>query len=119
MKNRKVICTPELSEGKAYSLKDVTCKVLMVNLWSSMADRLGKTFDGVVEFSGNEDEGERFMKFKADSYMTYKRVSTFLGCWEWWSITLLILGIIIVIVGIVFCTIYFTSKKSKTVPKKK
>lgn len=116
LSNRKVSCTPAIKEGKAYSLKDVTCKALMINLWKSYSDRLDKTYEGKVVFGGTEDE--RTMYFLADSLVNYKKVSNFLGCWEWWSITLLIIGIILVIGIIVYVTIILTNKKSK-MPKKK
>ena len=117
LERRKVICTPKADEGKTYSLKDITCKILMINIWSDVQKNLGYTSEGYVIFEGNEEE--RTLYFQKDIYKKYNKVSSFLGCWEWWSITLLILGIIIVIALIVFLTIKFTSKKGKSMPKKK
>lgn len=117
MENRKVICTPKLSEGKTYDLKDVTCKILGINFWSATQENIGRTREGFVLFDGSEEE--RTFRFDVDIFKTYKRTSTFLGCWEWWSITLLIVGIIVIIAAIVGVTIFLTKKKSKNMPKKK
>ena len=117
MENRKVICTPKLSEGKTYDLKEVTCKILNINYWSATQRNIGVTREGFILFDGSEEE--KTFRFDVDIFKTYKRVSTFLGCWEWWSITLLIVGIIVIIAAIVGITIVLTKKKSKNMPKKK
>ena len=117
LEKRKVICTPKADEGKTYSLKDITCKILMINIWSDAQKNLDQTSEGYVVFDGTEEE--RTLYFQKDIYKKYNKVSSFLGCWEWWSITLLILGIIIIIALIVFLTIKLTKKNSKAMPKKK
>lgn len=115
--SRKVVCTPAIKEGKTYSLKDMTCKLFVADLWAVYRDSLDKEVEDDVIFEGSEES--RTMFFPRDSLKKYTKVSNFLGCWEWWSITLLILGIIVVIILIVVITISVSKKKSKKMPKRK
>lgn len=117
MSKNKVTCTPAISEGKTYSLQDITCKVLMVDFWSSYRNRIGETKEGGVYFGGSEDS--KTLLFPTESLFKYTKVNNFYGCWEWWSVLLIIVAIIVVIALIVFIAISVTNKKSKKTPKKK
>ena len=114
LSNRKVICTPAAKQGKTYSWKDITCKLFFIDLWSLYRERLnGNEIDTTVIFENNQ------LTFTAETDYNYKKISSFLGCWQWWSILLLIVGIIVVIVIIVCVVMHCVKGKgSKSAPKK-
>ena len=113
--NRRIICTPAAKQGKTYKWSDITCTMFKVDFWSSYRKRLnGDAFDSVVSFDNEQ------LHFSAEMVGSYKKESSFLGCWEWWAITLLVIGIIVVIALIVFLIVFFaTGKKGKKAVVKK
>lgn len=113
--NRKIICTPAAKQGKTYSWKDITCKLFKIDMWSLYRDRLNSgEFKSTVVFKDQQ------LSFSAGATINYKKVSSFLGCWQWWSILLLIVGIIIVVVAIVVLVMCLVKRKGskKSGPKK-
>ena len=101
-----IICNPAISTGKKYSFKDVKCTILGLNPWSMYSNF--EEQKGTVVFADNK------IKFSLDGGIGYAKQSSFLGCWQWWSITLLVLVIVIVIVVIVLLIV----KKKPSMKKK-
>lgn len=110
-------CTPEMKNGKTYDITEFTCtvKVIIANIDIFEATRkvIGKFYDVVVKFENNK------ATFSNQLGYTFVKSSSFWGCFQGWSLTLLIIFIIIVIAAIVFAVIAFTKKgKGKQIPKK-
>ena len=101
-----ITCTPAVSTGKKYSFKDVKCTILGINPWTKYT-LIDENQKGTVKFADNA------MSFSLD-VGAYTKQSSFLGCWQWWSITLLVLVIVIVIVVIVLLIV----KKKPSMKKK-
>ena len=106
MSKYHITCNPSISQGKKYSFKDVECGIYGLNPWSRYS-KLDQDQKGTIVFADNT------MKFSLEYNIAYTKQSSFLGCWQWWSITLLVLVIIIVIVVIVLLIVKKPSLKKK------
>ena len=109
--DRHITCVPDMQQGKTYSWTDITCKVLVLDLWAIYRERLGDTVSSQVSFS-DDDSGVRRISIVSTftSYASVPKTSSFWGCWSWWSILLVVLAVIIVIAIIVVVIIVVTKK---------
>lgn len=109
-------CTPEMKKGKTYSLKDIRCvyKVgfVEINMFDAYSKIIGKSYDVVVKFENNQ------ANFSNQGSYTFVKSSSFWGCFQGWSLTLLIIVIVLIIVLIVVAVILASKKGKKNIPKK-
>lgn len=104
-----------MKNGKKYDLTEISCvagKVITVDVFAAMKAFIGTYFDVAIKFENNQ------ATFSNQLGYTFVKSSSFWGCFQGWSLTLLIIVIVIVIaaivVGIIMCT-----KGKKSLPKKK
>ena len=109
-------CTPEMKKGKTYSLKDIRCvyKVgfVEINMFDAYSKIIGTSYDVVIKFENNQ------ANFSNQGGYTFVKSSSFWGCFQGWSLTLLIIVIVLIIVLIVVAVILISKKGKKNIPKK-
>lgn len=105
-----------MENGKKYDLTEFTCvyKVafIEVNLFEAITAVIGKYYDVVIKFENNQ------ATFSNQLGYNFVKDSSFWGCFQGWSLTLLIIAIILVIVIIVVVIILVSKKGKKALPKK-
>lgn len=110
-------CTPEMKNGKTYDLTEFTCtkKVIVIDVdyFQVIREFIGKYFDVTIKFENNQAQ------FSNQLGYNFVKSSSFWGCFQGWSLTLLIVLIVLVIVGIVLAIVLpMKGKKGKELPKK-
>lgn len=104
-------CTPAMKEGKTYSVDEITCNLLIIDIFAGAKEALNKETSVAIKF-----EEEKMTMVGGLSTGIYTKSGSFWGCWQTWSLVLLIVGIILVI-AIIVAVILLSKKKS--LPKKK
>lgn len=104
-----------MKNGKKYDLTEISCvagKVITVDIFAVTKALIGKYADVSIKFENNQASFSNYLG------TTFVKSSSFWGCFQGWSLTLLIVVIVIVIaaivVGVIMCT-----KGKKSLPKKK
>lgn len=110
-------CTPAMEQGKTYSMDEIACTVFIIgNIFKGAKDSLNKEVDMAIKF----EEESKMTVVGGLVIGSYTKTGSFWGCWQAWSLTLLIVGIVLVIVIIVLVIVLLTKKKGKKdLPKKK
>ena len=109
-------CTPEMKKGKPYSIKALRCVyklgIIEINLFDAYSKIIGTNYDVVVKFENNQ------ATFSNQAGYTFVKSSSFWGCFQGWSLTLLIVLIVVIIVVIVVVIVLASKKGKKNIPKK-
>ena len=108
-------CTPAMEQGKTYSMDEIACDFLFVNIFKGAKDSLNKEVDMTVKF-----EEESKMTVAGGLVLgAYTKTGSFWGCFQVWSLILLIVVIVVVIALIAVAIIMLSKKGKKDLPKKK
>ena len=104
-----------LEQGKTYSMDEIACDFLFVNIFKGAKDSLNKEVDMTVKF-----EEESKMTVAGGLVLgAYTKTGSFWGCFQVWSLILLIVVIVVVIALIAVAIIMLSKKGKKDLPKKK
>lgn len=100
-------CTPAVKKGKTYDINDITCTLAGLDMFKAMKSAVGKTSDMSAKFNDKE------LTMISGAYTgTLTKSSGFWGCFQLWSLILLIVVIIVIILLIVLLIVKCTSKKT-------
>lgn len=104
-----------MENGKKYDLSEFSCTmgtIIKVNYFAAIEAFIGKYFDVVAKFENNQ------VTFSNQLGYNFVKSSSFWGCFQGWSLTLLIVVIILIIVLIVVAIVLSKKKGKKDLPKK-
>ena len=104
-----------MEDGKKYDLTEFACFYkfgpIEINLYEAYTAMIGKYYDVVIKFENNQATFSNRLGYN------FVKSSSFWGCFQGWSLTLLIIAIILVIVIIVVVIILVSKKGKKALPK--